>query len=153
MPKKTKILILDDREEYHKQVKEELGKYFGKKGQAYEVKDVFNVKEGLEKYNKFKPDIVFSDIEILSPEELEEADKEAHSHHGHREMKNKDGIYKFLKSIKEKNPEQYVISMSSDKNMDLAIEALKEGANSFIKKSGLKENIPKVLERYEKGNE
>jgi len=152
MVKKTKVLILDDREKYHKQVKEELGKYFGGKGQEYEVKDVFNIKDGMEEYNKFKPDIVFSDVEIISQKEFKKAQEEERSHHG-GEMKNKDGIYKFLKPIKEKNPEQYIVSMSSVEDMDLAIEALKEGANFFIKKSSLKEKIPKVLERYEKGED
>lgn len=135
--KEYKVLILDDEQKWHDEVKEELEKYAKEKGLKLNLIDAYNPKEGISYYEKNKPDLVISDV-VMDYENI-----------GHGLMSNKDGIYKFVKPIHEKYQKQKIIVMSSNKGFDIAVEAFNAGAKSFVQKQHL-DKLREVLEEYEK---
>lgn len=77
----------------------------------YEVIPAFSGEGALKEFNKHGIDIAFFDIK----------------------MPNMDGI-ELLRNVKKKDPKTYTIMMTAYASVDNAVEAMKEGANDYIRK-------------------
>jgi len=93
------------------------------------IAEASNGDEAVEKYRKFRPDIVFLDI-VMPPGRL-----------------TKDGI-DALKIIMREDPEAKVIMCSSMGQHSLVTEALKIGAKDFVIKPFRPVKILEVLLKY-----
>ncbi|MCS7386575.1 MAG: response regulator [archaeon GB-1867-005] len=93
------------------------------------IAEASNGDEAVEKYRKFRPDIVFLDI-VMPPGRL-----------------TKDGI-DALKIIMREDPEAKVIMCSSMGQHTLVTEALKIGAKDFVVKPFRPVQILEVLSKY-----
>lgn len=102
--KKPKILVVDDKPEDADRVKDLLGEVF-------EVRSVYQSPKTLDAIDKFKPDIVFLDIQM--PEE--------------------NGL-EVLRKIKIFHPELKVIMTTIVKDTSVAVEATKKGAFDYLTK-------------------
>ncbi|MCJ2164804.1 MULTISPECIES: response regulator [unclassified Pseudodesulfovibrio] len=91
---------------------------------GYEVETAANGKIAMELFDRFKPDIVFTDIK----------------------MPVMDGI-ELLKAIKEKSPDTEVVMITGHGDLDLAIESLKFDASDFITKPINNDVLEVALER------
>lgn len=115
------ILLIDD----EKFTRNELRAYLEEEG--YNVVTASNGVEGIEAFEKLYPEIVLTDVK----------------------MPKMDG-FKVLQIIKTKKPETRVILLTGHGDEEMAIRALKEGANDYIKKpinlNDLNESIIRAVE-------
>jgi PAS domain S-box-containing protein len=100
-----KLLLIDDEPDILRVLSMSL------KADGYDVVSAQNGHEGIEAFEKEKPDIVITDIK----------------------MPGMDGI-EVLKKVKELNPDAEVIIITGHGDIENAIEALKHGASDFINK-------------------
>ncbi len=113
-----KLMLVDDEEG----VRRFLG--FSLMDLGYEVETAANGRAALELFDRFRPDIVFTDIK----------------------MPVMDGI-ELLKAIKDKSPETEVVMITGHGDLDLAIESLKFDASDFITKPINNDVLDVALER------
>ena len=83
--KELKVLLLDDEQKWHDAIEKELNSYAKEKGLKFDLLHAYNPDEALSIYEKEKPDLIISDVSITDV--------------GHRS--DKDGIYKFVKPLRE----------------------------------------------------
>ena len=117
----TRVLLIDD----EKTNVEVLG--FSLKSDGYDVLTAYSGEEGLEIFDRERPDIVITDIK----------------------MPGMNGI-EVLKKIKERSRNVEVIIITGHGDVDNAIEALKHGASDFINKPVRADNLTLALNRAEK---
>lgn len=84
-----------------------------------------NGKDGLEIFKEYIPDIVLSDINMAQMNGLE-----------------------LLENIKRIKPETIVIMLTAFNSEDYVVEAMKLGANNYLKKPVLKNNLISLLRKY-----
>ena len=140
--KQYNVLILDDEQKYHDEVRKELENYAKEKGLKLNLIDTYNPGEALETYEKMVEqgkdfDLVVSDISM---------GKEFG--HGHDIYMDKDGLKKFVKPLHDKYNKQKIIVMSSSKDFDIAIDAINAGAGYFVQKPHF-EKLKEVMEKLE----
>jgi DNA-binding NtrC family response regulator len=102
---KIKILIVDD----DRQLVEEMSKFLIHKN--YEVNTAHSLKEAEKQMETFHPDISLLDLKLPDGSGLD-----------------------FLQTIKQKAPETSVLMLSGYGNIDIAVEAIKQGAENFLTK-------------------
>jgi len=110
------ILVADDDQEVIESVKIAL------EGEEYEVISAGNGSEALSKFKENDVDIVVSDIKMPEMDGLE-----------------------LLKNVKELSPSTKVIMMTAYASVDTAVEAMKEGANDYIRKPMDAEDIKTTI--------
>lgn len=120
MPEKN-ILIVDDIPEYIENLKIYIEDFFNRIFVAHNSKIAKNL---IDKYNF---DVAIIDIRLKDDEE-----------------ENKEGI-ELIKIIRSKNKDCIIIAMSAYREFDYAMEALKAGANFFIKKPIMPQKILELL--------
>jgi len=118
---KAKILIIDDDNSLRRVLEYNLQE------EGYDVKAASSGEEGLYWFGQSKPDLVISDMK----------------------MTGMDGLM-VLKSIKERSPETLVIIITAFGTVDVAVEAMKNGAYDYITKpfnrDELKLTVKKALQ-------
>lgn len=112
--KKNKLLIIDDQ----KYVRFDLIEQLQSKGDNFEIITAESSGEGLEKFNEFKPDLVFLDLNMQ--------DKSG--------LKTKLAGFEVLREIKFQSPSTFVIISTGYRDPVLIEEAEKRGANAFMVK-------------------
>lgn len=103
--KKWKIMVADDNRDVNEVVKDTLTEY------GFEVTQAFDGKETLAAFEEQEPDLTF--LDYLMPEI--------------------DGL-DVLKKIKKKDPDALVVFVTGEGSEDLAVKAMKAGANDYITK-------------------
>jgi len=104
----TRVLIVDDENDICFLISEIL------KDELFQCESANNSKEALDKYYKFNPDLIILDVWLGSNSEL-------------------DGI-ELLSKIKKLNPLIPIIVISGHGTVDMAVNAIKNGAYDFIEK-------------------
>jgi DNA-binding NtrC family response regulator len=102
---KIKIVIIDD----DQPLVDEMSKFLTLKN--YEVKTAHSLKEAEKQLETFHPDISLLDLKLPDGSGLD-----------------------FLQTIKQKAPETSVLMLSGYGNIDIAVEAIKQGAENFLTK-------------------
>ena len=98
-----KILVVDD----EPSITRLLSRILSKEG--YQVETAFNGMEALELFNKFRPDLVISDLKMPGMTGLE-----------------------LLRNVKKANPETDFIILTAFGTIENAVEAMKEGAADYL---------------------
>ena len=118
---KAKILVIDDDNSLRRVLEYNLQE------EGYDVKAASSGEEGLYWFGQSKPDLVITDMK----------------------MTGMDGLM-VLKSIKERSPETLVIIITAFGTVDVAVEAMKNGAYDYITKpfnrDELKLTVKKALQ-------
>ncbi len=114
-----KILVVDDEPSLREYLAESL------RSQNYEVLTAGDGCEGLQLFEAQSPELVFSDIR----------------------MPRMDGL-DFLSAIRERNRETVVVLVTGLGNEEFALEALRRGANDFLRKPFTQQVLFPLLEKY-----
>lgn len=93
--------------------------------EGLEYKSAINGKEGLEIFKEFQPHIVLSDINMAPMNGIE-----------------------LLAAIKKIQPQTIVIMLTAFNSEEYVIEAMKYGANNYLKKPVFRDTIVSVLRKY-----
>lgn len=118
---KIRILVIDDEQIVLDSIKRLL-----KRDENYHIETALSAVEGLEKVEKFKPDIILTDL--MMPEI--------------------DGL-ELLKKVKEINDKIFVIMITGYATINTALQAMQLGAFDYIAKPFTREELRKVIERAE----
>lgn len=119
MIKSIKVLIVEDDPASLNYLEIILGK------EGLQYKTASNGEDGLALFKEYKPHIVLSDIN----------------------MANMNGI-QMLAAIKKIQPQTIVIMLTAYNSEDYVIEAMKYGANNYLKKPIFRDNIIGLLRKY-----
>lgn len=119
MIKSIKVLIVEDDPASLNYLEIILGK------EGLQYKTATNGEEGLEIFKEYKPHIVLSDIN----------------------MANMNGI-ELLAAIKKIQPQTIVIMLTAYNSEDFVIEAMRYGANNYLKKPIFRDSIIGLLRKY-----
>lgn len=114
-----KILVVDDEPSLREYLAESL------RSQNFEVLTAGDGCEGLQLFEAQSPELVFSDIR----------------------MPRMDGL-DFLSAIRERNRETVVVLVTGLGNEEFALEALRRGANDFLRKPFTQQVLFPLLEKY-----
>jgi len=93
--------------------------------EGYDLRAAENGKEGLEIYKEYDPDVIISDIQMPYMDGLE-----------------------LLSTIREDKSDTIFIVTTAFGSEDYAIEALRRGANNYLKKPIRKNSLVSLLEKY-----
>ena len=93
--------------------------------EGYDLRAAQDGKEGLEIYKEYDPDVIISDIQ----------------------MPNMDGL-ELLSTIRKDKSDTIFIITTAFGSEDYAIEALRRGANNYLKKPIRKNSLVNLLEKY-----
>ena len=94
--------------------------------EGYDLKAAENGKEGLEIYKYYQPDVIISDIQMPYMDGLE-----------------------FLSAVREDKSDTIFIITTAFGSEDYAIEALRRGANNYLKKPIRKNSLVSLLKKYQ----
>jgi DNA-binding response OmpR family regulator len=114
----SKILIIDD----EKSVCDVCSQLFSRDG--YSVESSYEGTSGLEKFEDFKPDVVFIDLR----------------------MPGMDGM-EVLEKIKEKDKDVVTIMITAYATVEAAVESMKKGAFDFLPKPFTEDKLRSVLKK------
>ncbi|HOO38040.1 MAG TPA: response regulator [Deltaproteobacteria bacterium] len=103
--KKWKVLVADDNRDVNEVVKRTLSEY------GFDVIQAFDGQEAIDIFNESRPDLIFLDYR----------------------MPHMDGI-DALKEIKKKDEHAAVVFITGEGSEDIAVKAMKAGANDYISK-------------------
>ncbi len=117
-----KILVVDDSSFSRKMIIRTIPEHIRKSSEIIEAE---NGKEAVEKYEEFKPDIVFLDLT----------------------MPVMDG-FEALYHIRSKHPDAKVIVISADVQQQAVREVMELGAKAFIKKPISPEKMKEIFEKF-----
>ena len=101
--KNAKILFVDDDANLLHVIRETLG------ADGFEIFTATNGQEGVEQFEKIKPDLIFLDVQ----------------------MPVMDGLTA-LNEIKKRKPDQHVVILSGHDDVNVAFDAIRQGAYDFI---------------------
>jgi len=132
--KKLKILLLDNEQRWHDTIEKELTSYAEEKGFEIEILHAYSPDEAINIYEKekIKPNLIISDVSMTDI--------------GH--VSDKDGIYKFVKPLREKYEYKGKIIVVTSGEFDILVEAFKAGANYCVRKQKLEE-LKKAIDELE----
>ncbi len=123
----NRFLFIDDDENMIILFKTLLIKYVPQNN--YQIDLAFSAEDALEKYRNNKYDIVFTDLQ----------------------MPQKNG-FELIKDIKVINPAAFVVVITGYGSEDIAVESLKQGAISYLKKPVRIEDLKECISRIENLN-
>ena len=123
LPSNRSILIVEDNRYYASMIENHLHQYPGFTVAAFDNGDA-----AMEAYDRVRPDIVLLD------------------YHLNVEDDSAPTGYDYLQQIKDRNPEQAVVMLSSNDNVKQVVELLKTGAYDYVlKDESAFEQLDKVL--------
>lgn len=119
------ILVLDDMKKWHGLIK----RYISLDQHNYIVTSTFSPEEAYAKFTESKPNIIISDINLNPkiPESIE-------------------GLENFVKKVRIQNKNIPIVCMSANPNLESL--ALQYGANTFVWKKELHNNLMETIGQY-----